>query len=49
MLRFDKAIYLSFLLKSILSLRLSNSLSGTYAFLELIFLEFLNIVSIFVL
>ena len=26
MLRFDKAIYLSFLLKSILSLRLSNCL-----------------------
>ena len=30
MLRFDKAINLSFLLKSILSARLSNSLSGCF-------------------
>ena len=32
MLRFDKAIYLSFLLKSILSVRLSNCLRGSDVF-----------------
>ena len=41
MLRFDKAIYLSFLLKSILSVRLSNSLGGSDI---LLLLEFLSIV-----
>ena len=46
MLRFDKAIYLSFLLKSILSVRLSNSQSRSDV---LIFLEFINIVLMFVL
>ena len=44
--RFDKAIYLSFLLQSILSLRLSNNLCGLDA---LLFLEFINIAFIFVL
>ena len=43
MLRFDKAIYLSFLLKPISSERLSNSLWGSDV---LLFLEFLDIVFI---
>ena len=46
MLKFDKAIYLSFLLRSILSVRLSYSLWGSDV---LLFLEFINIVFIFVL
>ena len=41
MLRFDKAIYLSFLLKFILSIRLSNSLWESDV---LLFLELINIV-----
>ena len=41
MLRFDKAIYLSFLLKFILSVRLSNSLWESDV---LLFLELINIV-----
>ena len=45
MLRFEEEIYLSFLLKSILSVRLNNSLLGLDA---LLFLEFVNIVFIFV-
>ena len=44
MLRFDKAIYSSFLLKFILSVRLSNNLSGSDV---LLFLEFKNIAFIF--
>ena len=44
--RFDKAIYLSFLLKPILSVRLSTSLQGSDV---LVFSEFVNIVFIFVL
>ena len=43
MLRFDKATYLSLLLKVILSVRSSNSLWGSDA---LLFSEFINIVSI---
>ena len=43
MLWFDKVIYLSFLLKSILSVRLSNNLWGSDV---LLFLEFINIASI---
>ena len=46
MLRFDKAIYLSILLKSILPVRLIYSLRRLDV---LLFLEFLNIVSIFIL
>ena len=46
MLRFDKAIFLPFLLKSILSIKLSNSLWGLDV---LLFLEFMNVVFIFVL
>ena len=46
MLRFDEAIYLSFLLKSILSARLSDSLQGSDV---LLLLEFINIAFIFVL
>ena len=42
MLRFDKATYLSYLFKSILSERLSNSLWGSDV---LLFVEFINIVS----
>ena len=42
MLRFDKAKYLSFLFKFILSERLSHSLRGSDV---LLFLEFINIVS----
>ena len=41
MLRFDKATYLSFLFESILSERLSNSLSGSDG---LLFFELINIV-----
>ena len=44
MLRLGKAIYLSFLLKSILSVRLSNSLWRSNV---LLYLEFKNVVSIF--
>ena len=44
MLRFYKAIYLSFLLKSVLSVKLSNSLQGSDV---LLFLEFIIIVFIF--
>ena len=43
MMRFDKAIYLSFLLKSILSVRLSNSQRGSDV---LAYLEFIGIESI---
>ena len=43
MLRFYKAIYLSLLVKFILSVRLSDSLGGTDV---LLFLKFINIVSI---
>ena len=46
MLRFDKAIYLSLLFKSILSVRLINNMCGSNV---LLFLEFINIVFIFVL
>ena len=46
MLRFDEAIYLSFLLKSILSARLSDNLQGSDV---LLLLEFINIAFIFVL
>ena len=46
MLRFDKAIYLSFLLKSVLSVRLSNSPGRSDG---LLLLEFLSIVSVVVL
>ena len=41
MLRFDKAIYFSFLLKPILSVKLSNSLRRSDA---LLFLEFVNVI-----
>ena len=44
MLRFDKATYLSFLFESILSERLSNSLSGSDG---LLFFELINIVFTF--
>ena len=40
MLQFDKTIYLAFLLQSILSVRLSNSLRGSDI---LLFLEFISI------
>ena len=43
MLKFDKATYLSLLLKLILSKRLSNSMSGSDV---LLFSEFINKVSI---
>ena len=46
MVRFDKAIYLSFLFKSTLSVRLNNCLRGSDV---LLFLEFRNIVFVFVL
>ena len=46
MLRFDKAIYLYFLLKSILPVRLSNSLGRSDV---LLFSEFINIVFVIVL
>ena len=46
MQRFDEAIYLSYLLKSILFVSLSNSLCGSDV---LLFLEFKNIVSVGVL
>ena len=46
MLRFDKAIYLYFLLKSVLSVRLSDILRWSGA---LLFLEFINTVSVFAL
>ena len=45
MLRFDKTIYLSFRLKYVLSVRLSNSLWESDV---LLFSEFINIVFIFV-
>ena len=41
MLRFDKAIYFSFLLKPILSVKLSNSLRRSDA---LLFLGFVNVI-----
>ena len=43
MLRFDKAISLSFCLKSVLSVRLSDSLWGSHV---LLFSEFINVVFI---
>ena len=46
MLRFDKAMHLSFRYKSILSVKLSNRLLGSDVFL---FLQFINIVLVFVL
>ena len=46
MLRFDKATYVSLVLKFILSIRLSNSLWGSDV---LLILEFINIVFIFAL
>ena len=46
MLRFDKAISLSFCLKSLLSVRLSDSLWGSDV---LLFSEFINVVFSFVL
>ena len=46
MVRFDKAIYLCFLLKFVLSVRLSNSPWGSDV---LLFSGFINIVSTFVL
>ena len=46
MVRFDKATYLSYLLKSILYVRLSNSVQGSDV---LLFLEFINIILVFLL
>ena len=46
MLELDKTIYLSLLLQSVLSVRLSNNLWGSDV---LLFFEFINIVSIFAL
>ena len=50
MLRFDKAIYLSFFLKSFLSVRLSNSLREYlyyYTFIEFIILLYTYLVTSF--